>query len=63
MENLGLLMNRRNFLKGITIASFSLLIPINFKKEVIVDIKNQKIIYISNNKIIKQNKVTPYFLT
>lgn len=56
-------MNRRNFLKGITIASFSLLIPINFKKEVIVDIKNQKIIYISNNKIIKQNKVTPYFLT
>lgn len=63
MENLVLLMNRRNFLKGITITSFSLLIPFNLKKEVVIDIKNQKIVYISNNKIIKQNKVTPYFLT
>lgn len=63
MENLEQSMNRRNFLKGMTIASCSLLIPFNLKKEIIVDIKNQKMIYISNNKIIKQNKVTPYFLT
>lgn len=56
-------MNRRNFLKGILIISFSSLTPLNLKEEYMIDIKNQKIIYFSNNKIIKQNKVTPYFLT